>query len=88
MGIHQCVNGKLIEINDHTTLFDYIIYIIMFIVLNFIHKHTSVVKINTDYELQPEIFDIDSFMNTINVPDERKRLIQLGCDMVRPITIS
>lgn len=87
MGICSGVNDLMREINNDTSLFDYIIFIIVFIIFNFIHKPIPEYILHTEYKLQSAtINDINSFMDAINEQDERKRLIQVGRDIVHMTT--
>lgn len=82
MGICPNIDGKINDINEQTTLFDYIIYIFIFIIFKFIFKPTNF-DINIEYKIKPGIFTIESFTNAISDPNERIRLIKYGSDFVK-----
>jgi predicted acylesterase/phospholipase RssA len=78
MGVCPTMETGVLSLDNDPTLFDYIIYIILFIVLKFIHN-TIQPNINTEYKIQSASLTMKSLTDTIYNKSERELLIQSGC---------
>jgi len=81
MGISTNINNSMLKLVESPSLFDYIIYIIIYIILKFIRQDKPT-EINKAYKINSCPFTIQSLTNVLNSKDERISLIKQGCQLL------
>ncbi len=87
MGISTNINNSMLNLVEQPSLFDYMIYIIIYIILKFIRQNKPT-EINKAYKIDSCIFTVQLLTDVLNDKSERISLINRGCHLVSPIECS
>lgn len=82
LGVRCSSEWEINTMNDKTSLIDYIIYILFYIIYNFVYLNFKY-NIGKEYIINPEQITIAIYNKAITEKDERVRLIEKGRNIVK-----